>query len=90
MTDLRPGSTAWRISARGAALRCVVKRVTRGTVFVTASTLSTATWTFPAAEVFADKAACRAEIQRRAALNKDRTSFELPPGVTRGMPPGKG
>lgn len=84
---MRAGNTAWRIGERtGGPLRCIVKRVLDGgTIEVRSSSFSPDVLRLPAGDVFPDREACRAEIQRRAKLPKEQTALELPPGVTRGM-----
>lgn len=71
MTDLRPGAVAWRIAPRtgSAPLRCIVVRVPAGgDIEVRASTFSRNMMTVQPADLFADRDACRAEIQRRRAV----------------------
>jgi hypothetical protein len=78
MTALRPGSIAWRIhypedsGKRPSARRCIMVRVVNGEfVSVRTSTFSRDFWSIPVADVFPDREACRAEIQRRANATKD-------------------
>jgi hypothetical protein len=67
---LRSGDTVWRIGRAG-PLRCVYLRPVPGAlVEVRASTFSRNTTAVNADDVFANRDACRAEIQRRAQLKE--------------------
>jgi len=68
MSALRPGDIVWRIGPRSnIPLRAIVVRLAPGAyVDVRASTFSRSELRVPAEDVFADRAACRAEINRRA------------------------
>lgn len=68
MTALRPGDILWRIGERSRApLRCIMVRpVPLGLVEVRSSTFARQPIRVRAEDVFADRAACRAEINRRA------------------------
>jgi hypothetical protein len=68
MMALRPGASAFRIGPRyNAPLRCIVIRIMKGGfVEVRASTFSRNSSLVRAEDVFADREACRAEINRRA------------------------
>ncbi len=67
-------NTAWRIGCSG-ALRCIIVRRLpgQGNYEVRASTASRDAMTVPMADVFPDREACRAEIQRRADARKETT-----------------
>lgn len=72
MTPLRSGNVVWRINRPPAgkplsAVKCVVMRThSNGSVAVRASTFATQEKIVPGEDVFTDREACRAEINRRA------------------------
>jgi hypothetical protein len=72
MNALRPGSSAFRIhypdSGKAPRVaRCIVVRIVNSEfISVRASTFSRDFWSVPLSDVFPDREACRAEIQRRA------------------------
>jgi hypothetical protein len=72
MSALRSGHVVWRINRPPAgkplsAVKCVVMRVhPNGHVAVRASTFATQEKIVPGEDVFTDREACRAEINRRA------------------------
>ncbi len=65
---LRPGDVVWRIGDRSRLpLRCIVVRpVPLGLVEVRSSTFARHAVRVRAEDIFADREACRAEINRRA------------------------
>lgn len=74
MTALRPGAIVWRIGPRSnAPLRAIVVRLAPGAyVDVRASTFSRNELRVPAEDVFADREACRTEINRRADHGREQ------------------
>jgi hypothetical protein len=74
MNPLRPGAVAWRIGDRsGTPLRCIVVRpaLAGALIEVRASRFSRNSLTIHARDLFPDRDACRAEIQRRANVTKE-------------------
>jgi hypothetical protein len=69
---LRSGDTVWRIGRAG-PLRCVYLRPLPGAlVEVRNSTFSRNPTVVNAEDVFAERDACRAEIQRRASITEEK------------------
>lgn len=75
MTEpLRPGNQVWRINRPPSgkplsAVKCVVMRThPNGHVAVRANTFATQEKIIPGEDVFIDREACRAEINRRAEM----------------------
>jgi hypothetical protein len=71
MSALRPGDIVWRIGERSRApLRCIVVRDMKlGLVEVRSSTFARQSIRVLEVDIFADREACRAEINRRAEAN---------------------
>jgi hypothetical protein len=71
---IRPGDKVWRIGPRSKQpLPCIVVRSRGGNILVKAGRFSRDEQAVNTSDVFPDRDACRAEIQRRASETKEPT-----------------
>lgn len=74
LDEARPGMTAWRIGARSSyPVKCEVVHARNGVIECRASRFARNTMSIRPEDAFADREACRDEINRRAAGVQERT-----------------